>query len=259
MMNEYTCMRGGMRIYCRAYVPGTGEGKYPAVIMCHGFNGSYKGNIKYADVLTEAGIASILFDFCGGSMDTRSDGEMIDMTVSGEVQDLKAVIDFSQSLGFVDTDNLFVMGKSQGGAVAALTAADIPEWIRGLILLYPAFTIPYLARTACRQFRVIPEKYELLGGVAGKGYICDALRLNMNKCFDGYGGPVLILHGGSDDIVPAASSVRAADRYRSAELKIIPGAGHGFSGKTAKAAGKLIAGHILKNISIENGNGAAMQ
>ncbi len=249
MMNEYICMRGGMKIYCRAYVPDIGRKKYPTVIMCHGFNGSYKGNIKYSDVLTGFGIACVMFDFCGGSINSRSDGKMIDMTVSSETEDLKSVVAFVKKLEFADADNLFIMGKSQGGAVAALTAADIPEQIIGLVLLYPAFTIPYTARKVRRQFSVLPEKYELLGGVAGREYMYDALELDIDKSFENYCGPVLILHGDNDDIVPLRSSERAEKRYKNAELKIISGAGHGFSGRTAEAAGKLIAGFIVKNIA----------
>lgn len=41
----------------------------------------------------------------------------------------------------MDSDNLFLMGTSQGGAVSAITGAAHKEEIRGMVLLYPAFVM----------------------------------------------------------------------------------------------------------------------
>lgn len=52
---------------------------------------------------------------------------------------------------------------------------------------------------------------------------------------------VLIIHGDADAIVPLSYSQHAADVYASAELEIIPGAGHGFAGDDEILAGDLMA------------------
>lgn len=246
MMNEFICSRGGMKIYGGSYVPDTGAKNYPTVIMCHGFNGSYAGNVKYADILARNGFACVMFDFCGGSLRSRSDGDMTDMTVSSEVDDLKSVIAYTGELEFADTKNIFLMGKSQGGAVAALTAADMPDRIKGLMLLYPAFMIPAAARRMKEKFDVVPETYEMLGGVVGRSYFYEALGLDMSKCFT-YGKNVLIIQGDSDDIVPLVSSKRAAMKYPSAELRVIEGAGHGFKGETVKKACAMMIDFLKRN------------
>ena len=46
-----------------------------------------------------------------------------------------------QSLSYVDNDNIFLLGSSQGGVVSAITAADNSEDIAGAVLLYPAFVL----------------------------------------------------------------------------------------------------------------------
>lgn len=74
------------------------------------------------------------FDFCGGAASKRSDGSPLEMSVFTEQADLEAVIAMIQELDYVDQDNLFLMGTSQGGAVSAITGAAHPQEIRGMIL-----------------------------------------------------------------------------------------------------------------------------
>lgn len=64
------------------------------------------------------------------------------MSIFTEQTDLEAVMNNQLGQEFVDAENLFLMGISQGGMVSPLTAAVHPETIRGLVLLYPAFCIP---------------------------------------------------------------------------------------------------------------------
>ena len=45
-----------------------------------------------------------------------------------------------------------------------------------------------------------------------------------------YAGPVLLLHGSNDPIVPAQYSLDAAEQFPNAEVHLIDGAEHGFFG-----------------------------
>lgn len=244
MMKEYTCKRGELSIYCRAYIPDNGKDKHTTVIMCNGFNGIYKGNIKYAEILEKAGIASFLFDFCGGAMESRSDGQMIDMTIMTEKADLNAVIDFALGLDFIDIDNVFLMGKSQGGLVSALTAAEHSDSINGLILLYPAFGIPDAAKRFSSSSVQIPESIQILGGVIGRKYYYDIVGLDVYEKIGGYKNKVLMIHGDSDELVPLDYSRRALNVYSDADLKVFPGAGHGFHNSDVTLAGKHMVDFI---------------
>lgn len=68
------------------------------------------------------------------------------MSIFTEQADLEAVIRMVQELTFVDEENLFLMGTSQGGAVSAITADASKEEIKGTILLYSAFTLVNYAK-----------------------------------------------------------------------------------------------------------------
>lgn len=72
--------------------------KCPMVILSHGFNGSGDDFTEYAKVLVENGMGACIFDFCGGSLRSKSDLSTTEMTVFTEKEDLLAVIDFAEHL-----------------------------------------------------------------------------------------------------------------------------------------------------------------
>lgn len=47
------------------YVP-DGAKNAPAVILCHGFNGTHRNMDSYAEYLAQRGYVCYTFDFCGG-------------------------------------------------------------------------------------------------------------------------------------------------------------------------------------------------
>lgn len=59
-----------------------------------------------------------------------------------------------------------------------------------------------------------------------------------------YDGPVLILHGDRDEIVPMSYSERAAATYKNARLRVIDGGGYGFQGATFAQAIGFINEHF---------------
>ena len=63
------------------------------------------------------------------------------MSVETEQNDLRNVIDMISGLDNADDSKLYLYGESQGGFVAALTGAEIPDRIAGMCLVYPAFCI----------------------------------------------------------------------------------------------------------------------
>lgn len=136
---ELAFERDGMQIYGNLYLPQSEDEQYPTAIIGHGFGSSYSYMAPpYAAILAENGIASYVFNFCGGSPDIRSDGDPLQMSVLTECEDMEAVLEGIQVYRFVDRENIFLMGESQGGLVAALLAVSKPEDVRGLALLYPA-------------------------------------------------------------------------------------------------------------------------
>lgn len=149
------------------YIPQGTEEKMPAVIFSHGFGGNHSVGTQYAEALAEQGYAVYCFDFCGGSSGSRSDGSTLEMSVFTEQADMEAVIAMIQELEYVDSENLFLMGTSQGGAVSAITGAAHKEEIRGMVLLYPAFLLAERANELFQSVEEIPDTYFSCGWKLG--------------------------------------------------------------------------------------------
>lgn len=229
-VRELCFERDGLRIYGELYEPAGATGETPLVAISHGFCSSYRDTARDAERLAAAGSRCYVFDFCGGSPGSASDGDFLDMSVLTEESDLEAVMDGLRDQGLVEPGRLFLMGESQGGLVSALVAARRPDDVAGLVLLYPALNIPDGARERFSSADEIPETVEgLFGTTVGRRYYADILDLDPFARIGAYEGPVLIAHGDADDVVPLAYSERAAATYVEVQLHVVPGAGHGFT------------------------------
>lgn len=245
---ELYAERDGNRIYGMLYRPQDAGENLPAVIFSHGFGGTYRVGVPYAQALAEKGYAVYCFDFCGGSYSSQSDGSPLDMSLRTEQADLEAVIRMVQELDFIDADNLFLMGASQGGAVSAVTAADHPDEIRGLILLYPAFIMAERANELFQSEEEIPNTYYFMWMEVGHDYFASLLGYDIYADIAGYDRDVLLLHGDADTIVPLSDSERALEAFPSASLEVLPGAGHGFSGEDESTAICLIEDYLQSHL-----------
>ncbi len=100
-----------------------GNGPFPLVIMYHGTassrdeaGGGYK---MLAPKLADAGIASVRFDFVGNG---DSKGDYKDYTLTSAYKDGESVIDYMLKNDKIDSKRIGVLGWSQGGTIAMLTA-----------------------------------------------------------------------------------------------------------------------------------------
>ncbi|MCR5503737.1 MAG: alpha/beta hydrolase [Lachnospiraceae bacterium] len=221
--DDFTCKgHDGMTIRGKICRP-EGEGRFPAVIFSHGFGSNYRQLIHHGDLIAEAGIVCVFFDFCGGGLESESDGTMQEMTLFTEKEDLINVMKAVRDLPYVDTDKFFLMGESQGGMVTAMVGAEFCEEVKGLILWYPAFVIP---EDSARRIR--EGEKGVFGIPLSPDYDKTAVSVDVEKIQKAYEGPVLLLHGDKDPVVPADYSRRALDTYPNASLREFIGAGHGF-------------------------------
>lgn len=235
-VRELSLQRDGQKIYGNLYLPNTEAETYPLAILAHGFGVDHTVMEPYAAVLAENGIAAYVFDFCGGSKSSRSDGDILQMSVLTEREDMAAVLDQLCSEAFVDQNNIFLIGESQGGFVAALLAAQQRDKVQGLALLYPAFVIPDDARAKYADAAQIPDTSRVMGVRVGRTYFADVLDMDVYKEITPFDKNVLIVHGNRDTIVPIAYSEQAVEQYPSAQLIVLDGAKHGFAGKDETAA-----------------------
>ena len=249
---EMYAAREGNQIYGIIYIPKNAGEKMPAIIYSHGFGGSHQYGADYAEAMAARGYVVYCFDFCGGNPGSRSDGSTLEMSLFTEQADLEAVITMVQGLDFVDRDNLFLLGTSQGGAVSALAGAEHIDEIRGMILLYPAFVMVDRANELFSSPEEIPDSYYFMWMDVGRAYFEPLIDYDIYADIAVYDKDVLLIHGDADGIVPHSYSERALEVYPSAELKVIEGAGHGFSGQDEETAIRYITEYC--NSRVAQGN-----
>ncbi len=235
-----TADRGGQNKLSQA--DGGSREKFPLVICSHGFGSSYKlTKNMIGKALAMSGYAAFCFDFYGGSNKSRSGGTMMDMSIMTEKEELLAVVEAAKSFPDIDAERIYLLGESQGGMVSALAAAECADDIRALILYYPAFCIPDDAHAKFKDKDSIPEVTQAFSfkSKVSRRYYEDAWDLDVYSEIAKYHGPVLIMHGDRDDIVPMRYGEEAAKAYENAEFVKFPGEIHGFYGRGKRKAAEV--------------------
>ena len=244
VITELHCKSSDIDIYGKMYTPKGTEDKLPVVVLSHSSSLTHAAMAPYAEYLVSKGYAAYCFDFCGACDESRSTGRTTEeMTVFTEVDDLGIVLDKIRTLDYIDPDNVFVLGSSQGGLVTALVAEKRPSDIKGMILFYPAFNLPELVA------KFTSDDGGILGGIGSGGNMgmSDAF-VNTIKDFDvyanigKYAGDIIILHGTKDFLVDIKYSEQAVEKYPSAILYPIEGASHGFNNENLKGMASMVGG-----------------
>ncbi len=229
--------------------------KCPMVIFCHGFSGRKDGPMfeLIADTLKAHGIASIRFDFNGHG---ESEGEFKDMTVPNEIEDAKKVMEYVSDLRYVSS--LAIVGHSQGGVVAAMTAGQLSKELgespfKAVALMAPAAVLREDAirgSTMGKQYDPFdPGEYvELWGGLKlGGKYIRTAFSLPIYETAAKYQGPALIIHGNADRVVPYTYGERFHQIWPKSELVIQEYFDHGFSQNIYRTT-DIVSEYLIKQL-----------
>ncbi len=217
------------------------EGKYPAVILSHGFNGHYTDFPAECKAFAKRGYVCYTFDFCGAQSGGRSTGRTsADYTPFTMKEDLRAAIGEVKKLPNVDGSQIFLFGGSQGGFVTALTAADndVKDMIAGIAMYFPALNIP-------DDWRGKPvQDTPLMGYSIGAKFIGSVQELDPFAVIGNFQKDVCIVWGDRDALVARKYIDGAVAAYgeERVDLTVIPDAGHGFGGAALDTAvGKVLA------------------
>lgn len=89
---------------------------------------------------------------------------------------------------------------------------------------------------------------EFWGMKLGRGFVEGVLGINVFSRIGGYSGPVQIIHGAEDPIVPAAYSQKAAALYRNARVKVLEGEGHGFTSDGCKKVTRMTEKFLMDRL-----------
>lgn len=238
-VEETWITNGDRKIFGIKSVP-AGNDKKGVAIVSHGFNGTHHFARDYFDTLNSLGYTVFGFDFPCGSIYSRSDNNTAAMSIPDEKNDLKAIVRYFLNQPDTDKDRIVLIGESQGGLVSALAASEMKDTVSNLILIYPALCIPDDWNKRYKTVEEIPDTTFLWNVPLGKRFFTEIRDLDVFESISGYEGPVQIIHGSKDGIVPLRYAEEAMKRYKDAHLGVIPGAGHGFNPEERIVSNKFV-------------------
>ncbi|KXT77859.1 alpha/beta fold hydrolase [Streptococcus sp. DD13] len=214
------------------------EQKLPLLVLSHGFNNTLENYEEYAQKIAEQGYLVYRFDFYGGSTRSKSGGEdMLDMSVKTEVEDLTQVVAKLSGEKFVDKGKILLLGASQGGVVSTLYAAEHPEMVHKLMLIFPAFVLFDDVRETYANYRENPpEVVTHRNAQLGRSYLTDALAIDIKDRQKRVTAPTLIIQGTADTVVPYRYAQEASKNIPDAQLVTVDGGGHWIDASFNKVA-----------------------
>lgn len=127
------------------------------------------------------------------------------MTVPNEIEDAKCVYQYVSTLPFIDTKRIAILGASQGGVVASMTAGELGHGkLKAAVLLCPAAVL----RDDCIKGNTMGKRYNPLappetldlgnGKILGREFIKTAFSLPIYETAERYHGKACIIHGTGD-------------------------------------------------------------
>jgi dienelactone hydrolase len=184
------------------------------VILVHGFTGSRDGPdgifIKLAEDLVSKSFAVLRFNF---RFTTENWSEFHNMTISGEVSDLKLIInEMSKEYGKIG-----LVGESMGGTISVLS---YDEKVKCLVLWYPGIFLNETELKSRTETREAKDELEKTGFVTlekestgekfriGKKFIEEREQTDIVPYAKRISCPILLIHGDSDTTVPFDQSER---------------------------------------------------
>ena len=194
---------GGKPIRLDAYLPETLDGPVPTVIALHGSGGNVSGMERYATTLAAEGFAVYLLHYFDRTGTESADLQSMKRNFPLWMKTLWDATSFIETQPQVDRERIALMGFSLGAYLSLANSAIDPR---------------------------VKAVVEFFGGMPKE------MRLFMRRLC-----PVLILHGEADPTVPVEEAYQLQKLLEKKgiayEIKIYPGAGHGFESEIWRDSG----------------------
>ncbi|TWI57992.1 alpha/beta hydrolase [Halalkalibacter nanhaiisediminis] len=221
------------------HYPENHDQKHPAIIFVHGFVGSKVGDhrlfVKAANYFTKLNYVSFRFDFKGCG---ESDGDYQDVTLTEQIKELQAAIEYVSQLDEVDPEQIILIGHSLGGAVTALTSS-LEKQIKHIVLWSPVAR-PYQEISAITGAKAVETAkqegvYDHKGFLLSHTFFTDLKAHQPLEAISSYSGTALIIHAEKDEAVPKENAatyknaITASYKDQLVDVAYVNGADHTFS------------------------------
>lgn len=174
-----------------------------AVLVSNGNAGNRSHRVPLAEALRDRGWAVLLYDYRGYGGNPGRPSEQ------GLAKDARAAVSWLADRDDVDADRIAYLGESLGTGVAAGLAAERPP--AALVLRSPFTSLVDLGRV---HYPFLPVRALLRD------------RFPVVEHVRSYDGPVLVIWGEADAIVPPDQSAAVAQAARRSRQVVIAGADH---------------------------------
>ena len=108
------------------------------------------------------------------------------------------------------------------------------------MLVYPALCIPDDWNNRYKTEAEIPDTTNMWNVLLGRNFFMELRDFDVYSTICRYEGPVQIIHGSKDPIVPLSYSEKAMKLYKNAHIGVIPGAGHGFNPEQRAVSNRFV-------------------
>jgi len=218
--SQLTFESGGKAIRLDAYLPDS-PGKHPAVLALHGSGGGVEGMNEPAAMLATQGFAVFVLHYFDRTGTTNvADKQTIFRNFPAWGKTVWDAISHLEQHLQVDVSRIGLLGFSLG-AYLALSVASVDQRVKAVV--------------------------EFFGGLPKE------IRLFMRRLC-----PVLILHGEADPTVPVQEAYDLQNLLEKKgipyEIKIYPGAGHGFRNEDWRDAGMRTQQFLRKYLDESEGH-----
>lgn len=264
---EVTINNGARAVPATVVVP-DGEGPFAAVVMNHGHGGGRQENGgfgKIAKALADKGILTIRMDFpgSGDSKEPFTEGYLSNM-----ISDSNASLAYILENYAVDESRLGIFGYSMGGRIALTIGAGSDNPYKAVGLLAPSadwgqeMMVGFLGGQA-EYDRLYAES----GGEKGfaefltqwgqtqqlsRQWFDDMIASKPLELAGSYKGPMIVVHGDKDVVVPAAVNEAVIAAYPEASLVVVPEADHGYGFYSDQPAVTALVGATFADFFAEN-------
>jgi dienelactone hydrolase len=215
--SQITFQSGGKSIRLDSFLPSANGQRFPVVIALYGSGGGSAGIAEPASLLASQGFAVYVLHYFDRTNTAWADKETIFRHFPIWMKTLWDAISHVETQPHVDSARIGLMGFSLG-AYLSLSNAAIDKRVRAVV----------------EFFGGLPKEMKLF---------------TRRLC------PVLILHGEADPTVPVAEAYHLQTVLEKKgipyEMKIYPGAGHGFSGEIWRDAGLRSLQFLRKYLGTE--------